>query len=50
MPQRHRSWQGVLSLSTREGEKGNWGKLLWAQGCGQHGWAPLVQGGLPKQA
>lgn len=38
------------SLSIWEGERGNWGKLPWAQGCGQHSWAPLVLGGLLKQA
>lgn len=38
------------SLSIREGERGNWGKLPWAQGFGRHSWAPLVLGGLPKKA
>lgn len=50
VPQQHRSWQGVPSLSIQKGERGNWGKLPWAQGCGQHSWAPLVLRGLPKQA
>lgn len=50
MPQRHRSWQGMPSLSIQEGERGNWGKLPWAQGFGRHSWAPLVLGGLPKKA
>lgn len=37
------------TLSIQEGERRNWGKLPWAQGCGQHSWAPLVLGGLLKQ-
>lgn len=50
MPHRHSSWQGMLNLSVWEGERGNWGELPWVHGCGQHSWAPLVLGGLLKQA
>lgn len=49
-PCRHGDSQGTPSLSLREGEEGDWGKLLRARSCGQHSRAPLVLGEPPEEA